>query len=259
MFRFPAHMHIVDKVAISIAGGGLAIVILALIICSIWTGTNSPITKLEIDIKMIVPNTHRLEDIKLKNYHSHWNIKRYLYEDDKIVIHSSFNNNKYIYKHDPNETGHVFGPDLTNDRSAKYLGHYGEINVWLKPDMILVYHSEISRWNQHAYPRTQDKFRSNLTYHKGKWVKYIKTLAKEKRKEFYEMAAPYREYKRLEKIEYKKLRKEYKAGKKEREKAEKIEIAEWDEKKRIEKERLERATTPIDDSKLFEVENRKND
>jgi hypothetical protein len=236
-------MSTADKVAASVAGGFLAIIILGLFIIQIWTESNSSITKFEIDIKMIVPNTYRLEDTKL-------NKRRYLYEDDKVVIHSSFNNNRYIYTHDPNNTGYISGPSLTDDRAAKYLGDYGEISVWLKPDMILVYHSEINRNNQHATPRTQDKFRSNLVYHKGKWVEYIKTLAKEKRKEFYEMASPYREYKQLKAIEDKKWQKENKPDKreKERKKAQKVERK---EKERIEKERLKKATTPIDDSKLF--------
>lgn len=247
--RWLKRLNIVEKIAVS----GIIAVFIFVCVYVRWTETNSSTTKLEIDIKMIVPNTHKLEDIKYTNRNRNYNKRRYLYEDDKVVIHSSFNNNTYIYTHDPNYTGHVFGPKLADNREAKFLGHYGEINVWLKPDMILVYHSEINRWDKQAYPRTQDEFRSNLTYHKGKWVKYIKTLANKKRKEFYDLAAPYREYKRLEAIEYKKIRKEYKSSdkRKERKKAQDIYLKEQKSIKRIEEERFKKATTPIDDSKLF--------
>ncbi len=212
----------------------------------LWVETPSRITKLELDIRMIVPNTNPLEKKDNKGRYI------YTYEDDKILIHSSSNNQRYVTV--PRKD-HYFLPRDVNDKQATILDEEVITNVWIKDKekLILVYHSDIDMRNQWRSPRSQDKFRSNLTYHKGKWVKYIQNLAKNKRKELDDIAEIYREKARQKRDEekYAAAKKAIKeqARQKERQRARhKKEQAELQQ----EKDRLKRKTTPINDSHIFE-------
>ncbi len=207
-----------------------------------WTEMISSTTKLELDINMMVYE----DNVIILGDPNDWIFNRehiYIYEDDKILIHSSFNNSRYVY--DP--TYEYSSPCDIDDRLSKFVGKEGEINVWLKPDLILVYHSEIDVKGR-RYPRTQDKYRSNLIFHKGMWVKYIQEKSEENREKFYAEAEPYRtkcaeaeaEWKIREKAEKPKLKADAKAYKEEQKKS-----------RQLEKIRLRKATTPIDDSEIF--------
>ena len=178
--------------------------------------------------------------------------KKYFYEDDKILIESHFNNSEFVY--DENCQFGTRSPYDVNSRKTKFIGSYGSIDIWLKPNMILVYHSDIDSNNMWRSPRSQDNFRSNLIFHKGRWVKYLQKISDQKRVELYKQAAPYRkkcEIAKKERKMAKQLEKKNKPSWLEQRKIDRQEKVEERQRKKEEKEKYKKATTPIDDSKLF--------
>jgi hypothetical protein len=211
------------------------------IISHLWSETVTSTTQLELDIRTITPFTQSM--LTKEQYPE----KFYVYEDDKILIHSTSNNYNFVY--DENSEIGSSSPDEVYGRAAKYLDRHSEMNVWLKPKLTLVYHSKINRrYPSHAYPRTQDKYRKELIFHKGLWVKYINSLADLKREQLHEGQGRYRLKKELKKIEDGRWQKQ-KA--KELKLAEEKEKAEYEEAKRKEKELHRKNTEPIDDSDIF--------
>lgn len=204
-------------------------------------------TQLELDIKMITPDTDQQPNADPNSW---YRTSVYRYEDDKILIHSSFNNSRYGFRKIADDWEVWRSP---YGRDAKFLGTYGEINVWLKPNKTLVYHSKINTNNQWRSPRSQDEFRSDITYRKGKWIKYVHQLADKQRKKFYHEGDAYKKREKAKKakrdIEWKsestirkrKEAREYKAYKAKRDAAE-----------LAKKNRLKKATAPINDKDLFE-------
>ncbi len=230
--------------------------IFSILMCMIfgwaWTeGQPTSQSKLELDIKMITPATDRLEDIDPNNYYFKKEV--YRYEDDKILIHSSFNNRDFGFTDREDDRFDRWKDPY--DRSAKFLGKYGDINVWLKPSMTLVYHSEINEHGGWSSIRDKDKFRSNVTYRKGKWIGYIKELAKQQRKKFYDDGEGYRIREAKEDKERKAYNKAYKYKIKAEEKALK---AEKKKSRQKENQRYKEANRPVDDSKLFGENNERN-
>ncbi len=208
-------------------------------------------TKLELDIKMITPDTDRLEDIDPNNHYFKKEV--YRYEDDKILIHSSFNNSKFGFKdHEDDRFDRWKDP---YDRSAKFLGRYGDINVWLKPSMTLVYHSERSEHGGWTSIHNKDKFRSNLTYRKGMWIGYVKKLAKQQRKKLYDDGEAYRIRKAKEDKAWAEKCDAYNKANKGKIKAEEKAYKVKKKKSRQqEKQRYREASKPIDDKELFRKE-----
>ncbi|KKK58298.1 hypothetical protein LCGC14_3045850, partial [marine sediment metagenome] len=197
-------------------------------------------TQLELDAVLLLD--HNKETYR-EDKNGEWKETLYTYEDDKIIIKSNMSDWKSVpYWEDSQPNPY--------DRQTRFLNDGFVIDIWINTNpKTLVYHSENSHYKQWRSIRGQDEYRKNLTYHKGKWVKYLKDLSKTKKKKLYKT--------------YKKQLKEHKKWSKEKTKVNKQKDLEEFKRKRdiakeekerlekIEKKRLQEATTLVDDKELF--------
>ncbi len=208
-----------------------------------WTEHVSRTTQLELDAILFLGKD---TGVVAKNKDGYYIKTLYTYEDDKITIKADSNNRRFLPYWDDDVTSPY-------NRNARFIQDGMVLDIWINTNpKTLVYHSKNTHYGQWRTPRDQDKYRKDLTYRKGKWVKYLKNLANAKKKELY------KEYK----IQYKKRKKELKKERVENKEFYKTvklkEKKEWKEYKKekkrlakLAKDRLKKATVPIDDKELF--------
>lgn len=223
---------------------GVISIVSIILYAIVWTEHPSRTTRLELDAVLLLDKDKGTES---KYENGEWKESIYTYEDNKITIKSNMSD-FYFVPYDEDDFRDPY------DRQARFLKDGFIIDIWINTNpKTLVYHSENSlngrTWRS---IRGQDKYRKNLTYHKGEWVKYLKDLSKTKKKKLHKTyKIRYKEYEKWSKEKTKENKQKDLEGLEAKRKYDKEAKKEKERLVEVEKKRLKDAMAPVDDKKLF--------